>query len=59
MEKPNCKPDEVLIQVSYACISGSDQHIFKRDFQPRTQEGFEMLETSPEEQLKILLDLRD
>lgn len=36
MEKPSCKPDEVLIQVSYACICGSDQHIFKGEFHPRT-----------------------
>ncbi len=37
VEKPGCKPGEVLIQVSYACICGSDQHIHKGEFHPRTQ----------------------
>lgn len=36
VEKPVCKAGEVLIQVSYASICGSDQHIFKGDFHPRT-----------------------
>ncbi len=36
VEKPECKPDEVLIQISYACICGSDQHIHKGEFHPRT-----------------------
>ncbi len=35
-EKPVCGPDQVLIRVSYACICGSDQHIFKGEFHPRT-----------------------
>ncbi|MCP3932728.1 MAG: alcohol dehydrogenase catalytic domain-containing protein [Bacteroidetes bacterium] len=37
VEKPSCKAGEVLIQVTYGCICGSDQHIHKGDFHPRTQ----------------------
>ena len=37
VHKPTCNKDEVLIQVNYACICGSDQHIFKGEFHPRTQ----------------------
>lgn len=36
VEKPACQAGEVLIKVSYACICGSDQHIFKGEFHPRT-----------------------
>jgi (R,R)-butanediol dehydrogenase/meso-butanediol dehydrogenase/diacetyl reductase len=36
VKKPACKTGEVLIQVSYACICGSDQHIHKGEFHPRT-----------------------
>jgi L-gulonate 5-dehydrogenase len=36
VEKPVCKPGEVLMKVSYACICGSDQHILKGEFHPRT-----------------------
>jgi len=36
VEKPVCKAGEVLIQVTYACICGSDQHIHKGEFHPRT-----------------------
>ncbi len=32
-----CKPGEVLIKVTYGCICGSDQHIHKGEFHPRTQ----------------------
>ncbi len=35
--KPECKPGEVLIKVSYACICGSDQHIHQGEFHPRTK----------------------
>ena len=27
VDKPACKPGEVLIEVTYGCICGSDQHI--------------------------------
>jgi threonine dehydrogenase-like Zn-dependent dehydrogenase len=37
VKKPVCGPGEVLIQVSYACICGSDQHIHKGEFHPRTK----------------------
>lgn len=36
-EKPAVKSGEVLIQVTFACICGSDQHIHKGEFHPRTQ----------------------
>ena len=35
--KPDLKDDFVLIKVKYASICGSDQHIFKGEFHPRTQ----------------------
>ena len=34
---PEFAGDEVLIKVRYACICGSDQHIFKGEFHPRTR----------------------
>ena len=34
---PVCRPDEVLIRVSFGCICGSDQHIHKGEFHPRTR----------------------
>lgn len=34
--KPEFKPDEVLIRVTFGSICGSDQHIFKGEFHPRT-----------------------
>ncbi len=37
VEKPECKPGEVLIQVTFGCICGSDQHIHKGEFHPRTK----------------------
>uniref|UniRef100_UPI003216FB03 zinc-dependent alcohol dehydrogenase n=1 Tax=uncultured Draconibacterium sp. TaxID=1573823 RepID=UPI003216FB03 len=37
VSKPECKPDELLIKVSFGCICGSDQHIFKGEFHPRTK----------------------
>lgn len=37
VKKPKCKPGEVLIKVSYGCICGSDQHIHKGEFHPRTK----------------------
>jgi len=37
VKKPVCKPGEVLIKVSYGCICGSDQHIHKGEFHPRTK----------------------
>ena len=36
IDKPLCKADEVLIRVSFASICGSDEHIFKGEFHPRT-----------------------
>jgi threonine dehydrogenase-like Zn-dependent dehydrogenase len=34
---PQCKPGEVLLQVRYGSICGSDQHIFRGEFHPRTK----------------------
>lgn len=34
--KPECKPEEVLIRVTFGSICGSDQHIHKGEFHPRT-----------------------
>lgn len=34
--KPECKPEEVLIRVTFGSICGSDQHIYKGEFHPRT-----------------------
>lgn len=36
IEKPKCKPGELLIKVNYGCICGSDQHVHKGEFHPRT-----------------------
>jgi threonine dehydrogenase-like Zn-dependent dehydrogenase len=38
--RPEVKGDEVLVKVSYACICGSDQHIFLGEFHPRTTVPF-------------------
>jgi threonine dehydrogenase-like Zn-dependent dehydrogenase len=35
--KPELKSDHVLIRVKYASICGSDQHIFRGEFHPRTK----------------------
>lgn len=37
MEMPSCGPGEVLIKVAFATICGTDQHIFKGEFHPRTR----------------------
>lgn len=37
VEKPSCKPGEVLIRVIFGAICGSDQHIHKGEFHPRTR----------------------
>ncbi|HYQ56141.1 MAG TPA: alcohol dehydrogenase catalytic domain-containing protein [Draconibacterium sp.] len=37
VEKPSCKPGEVLIKVTFGCICGSDQHIHTGEFHPRTK----------------------
>jgi len=34
---PEISPQQVLIKIKYASICGSDQHIFKGDFHPRTK----------------------
>ncbi|MGC9343719.1 MAG: alcohol dehydrogenase catalytic domain-containing protein, partial [Bacteroidales bacterium] len=34
---PVIKDDEVLVKVTYASICGSDQHIYKGEFHPRTK----------------------
>lgn len=36
IEIPEFKADEVLVQVKYASVCGSDQHIYKGEFHPRT-----------------------
>ena len=33
---PEISGNEVLIKVGYACICGSDQHVFLGEFHPRT-----------------------
>jgi len=53
---PEISGNEVLMKVKYACICGSDQHIFKGEFHPRTRlpliQGHEfsaeIVETGPE-----------
>jgi threonine dehydrogenase-like Zn-dependent dehydrogenase len=53
---PEISGNEVLIKVSYACICGSDQHVFLGEFHPRTSvpliQGHEfagtILETGPD-----------
>ena len=53
---PEITGDEVLMKVKYACICGSDQHIFRGEFHPRTRlpliQGHEfsaeIVETGPE-----------
>jgi threonine dehydrogenase-like Zn-dependent dehydrogenase len=37
VKKPQCGRGEILVQVKYGCICGSDQHIFKGEFHPRTK----------------------
>lgn len=37
IEIPEISDDEVLVQVSYASICGSDQHLYKGEFHPRTR----------------------
>jgi len=37
VEKPALLDDHVLVRVKYASICGSDQHIFKGEFHPRTK----------------------
>ncbi len=37
VEKPRCKDGEVLIQVQYGGICGTDQHVLKGEFEPRTK----------------------
>jgi len=38
--KPRAIDDEVLVKVNFASICGTDQHIFKGEFHPRTQLPF-------------------
>lgn len=40
MPVPDLKPDEVLVKIEYAGICGSDMHLFKGDFHPRTPVPF-------------------
>src|SRR5690554_1894337 len=37
VKMPHCGKGEVLIRIKYGCICGSDQHIFKGEFHPRTK----------------------
>ncbi len=37
VEKPSVDDDNVLVKVRYASICGSDQHLFKGEFHPRTK----------------------
>jgi threonine dehydrogenase-like Zn-dependent dehydrogenase len=36
VDVPEISGNEVLVKVGYACICGSDQHVFLGEFQPRT-----------------------
>lgn len=38
--QPQMKEDEVLVRVKFASICGSDQHLYKGDFHPRTKLPF-------------------
>ncbi len=38
--KPQMKENEVLVKVKFASICGSDQHLYKGDFHPRTKLPF-------------------
>ena len=38
--EPELESDDILIKVTYASICGSDQHIFRGDFHPRTRLPF-------------------
>ncbi len=40
IDTPGMKDDEVLVKVSYASICGSDQHLYKGEFHPRTKLPF-------------------
>jgi len=40
VEMPVISDNEVLVKVSYGCICGSDQHVFKGEFHPRTPVPF-------------------
>jgi len=40
VSRPEIRDNEVLVKVSYAGICGSDQHIFKGEFHPRTTVPF-------------------
>src|SRR5450759_176195 len=37
VKKPDLKNNHVLVKVKYASICGSDQHLFKGEFHPRTK----------------------
>jgi D-arabinose 1-dehydrogenase-like Zn-dependent alcohol dehydrogenase len=37
VEKPSLPKNNVLVRVIYASICGSDQHIFRGEFHPRTK----------------------
>lgn len=39
-QQPQMKADEVLVRVKFASICGSDQHLYKGDFHPRTKLPF-------------------
>jgi len=40
VDRPEMADDEVMVRVAYAGICGSDQHIFKGEFHPRTTVPF-------------------
>ena len=40
IDTPVMKDDEVLVKVNYASICGSDQHLYKGEFHPRTKLPF-------------------
>ncbi len=40
IDTPAMKEDEVLVKVNYASICGSDQHLYKGEFHPRTKLPF-------------------
>ncbi len=40
VDTPSIKPDEVLVKISYASICGTDQHVFRGEFDGRTHVPF-------------------
>jgi len=72
VEKPELLSNNVMVRVHYASICGSDQHIFKGEFHPRTKlpliAGHEFAKAiealaggklNPDKMITGILDLKD